>query len=96
MAERFQPAGFCWSVFLCLVLAVLKLTVKAHWSWGESRCRSGQSWATTSCTYRSDWSGFTSLMTARQKKQPPSAKAMVGTVTKSRRWCVLSCSRITC
>ena len=33
MAERFQPAGFCWSVFLCLVLAVLKLTVKAHWSW---------------------------------------------------------------
>ena len=35
MAERFQPAGFCWSVFLCLILAVLQLTVKAHWSWGR-------------------------------------------------------------
>ena len=35
MAERLQPAGFCWSVFLCLVLAVLKLTVKAPWSWGR-------------------------------------------------------------
>jgi len=27
MAERFQAAGLCWSVLLCLVLAVLKLTV---------------------------------------------------------------------
>ena len=35
MAERFQAAGLCWSVFLCLILAVLKLTVKAHWSWGR-------------------------------------------------------------
>ena len=35
MAERFQAAGLCWSVFLCLTLAVLKLTVKAHWSWGR-------------------------------------------------------------
>ena len=35
MAERFQAAGLCWSVFLCLILAVLKLTVKADWSWGR-------------------------------------------------------------
>ena len=33
MAALFQPAGFCCSGFLCLVLAVLKLTVERHWSW---------------------------------------------------------------
>ena len=33
MAEPFEPAGFYWSGFLCLVLAVLKLTGEAHWSW---------------------------------------------------------------
>ena len=63
MAERFQPAGFCWSVFLCLVLAVLKLTVKAHWSWGRA---SLPIWAVLGHNIlykRSDLSGFTSLMT---------------------------------
>ena len=29
----FEPAGFCWAGLLCLVLAVLKLTGEAHWSW---------------------------------------------------------------
>ena len=33
MAEPFEPAGFYWSGFLCLALAVLKLTVEAQWSW---------------------------------------------------------------
>jgi hypothetical protein len=29
----FELAGFCWAGLLCLVLAVLKLTVEGHWSW---------------------------------------------------------------
>jgi len=29
----FEPVGFYWAGFLCLVLAVLKLTGEAHWSW---------------------------------------------------------------
>ena len=33
MAAPLQPAGFYLSGFLCLVLAVLKLTVERHWSW---------------------------------------------------------------
>ena len=33
MRGSFEPAGFCWAGFLCLVLAVLKLTGEAHWSW---------------------------------------------------------------
>jgi hypothetical protein len=33
VAQPVQPAGFYWSGFLCLILAVLKLTVQAHWSW---------------------------------------------------------------
>jgi dienelactone hydrolase len=28
----FEPAGFYWSGFLCLVSAVLQLTVETHWS----------------------------------------------------------------
>ena len=33
MAGSFEPAGFCWAGLLCLVLAVLKLTGEAQWSW---------------------------------------------------------------
>jgi hypothetical protein len=33
VAQSVQPAGFYWSGFLCMILAVLKLTVEAHWSW---------------------------------------------------------------
>ena len=33
MAGSFEPTGFCWAGLLCLVLAVLKLTGEAHWSW---------------------------------------------------------------
>ena len=33
MTGSFEPAGFCWAGLLCLVLAVLKLTGEAHWSW---------------------------------------------------------------
>ena len=29
----FETAGFWWSGVLCLILAVLKLTVEVHWSW---------------------------------------------------------------
>ena len=33
MRGSFEPVGFCWAGLLCLVLAVLKLTGEAHWSW---------------------------------------------------------------
>ena len=33
MRGSFEPAGFCWAGLLCLVLAVLKLTGEAQWSW---------------------------------------------------------------
>ena len=33
MTGSFEPTGFCWAGLLCLVLAVLKLTGEAHWSW---------------------------------------------------------------
>ena len=33
MTGSFEPVGFYWAGFLCLVLAVLKLTGEAHWSW---------------------------------------------------------------
>ena len=31
--QQFQLWGFYWAGFLCLVLAVLKLTVEGQWSW---------------------------------------------------------------
>jgi len=31
--QQFQMLGFYWAGFLCLVLAVLKLTVQGQWSW---------------------------------------------------------------
>lgn len=33
VAQPLEPAGFYWSGLLCLVVAVLKLTLEAHWSW---------------------------------------------------------------
>ena len=33
MAKPLEFAGFWWSGLVCLVLAVLKLTLEAHWSW---------------------------------------------------------------
>jgi hypothetical protein len=33
VAQPIQLAGFYWSGFLCLGLAVLKLTLERHWSW---------------------------------------------------------------
>ena len=33
VAQPIQLTGFYWSGFLCLGLAVLKLTVERHWSW---------------------------------------------------------------
>ena len=33
MAKPLELAGFWWSGLVCLVLAVLKLTVEAQWSW---------------------------------------------------------------
>ena len=33
MTGSFEPVGFYWAGFLCLVLAVLKLTGETHWSW---------------------------------------------------------------
>jgi hypothetical protein len=33
VSRPLQGAGFYWSGFLCLGLAVLKLTMEGHWSW---------------------------------------------------------------
>ena len=33
MAQPLEPAGFYRSGFLCLILAILKLRLEAHWSW---------------------------------------------------------------
>jgi hypothetical protein len=33
LAKPLELAGFWWSGLVCLVLAVLKLTVEAQWSW---------------------------------------------------------------
>ena len=33
MTGSFEPVGFYWAGFLCLVLAVLKLSGEAYWSW---------------------------------------------------------------
>jgi hypothetical protein len=31
--QRIQMLGFYLAEFLCLVIAVLKLTIEGHWSW---------------------------------------------------------------
>jgi hypothetical protein len=31
--QQFQLLGFYWVGFLCLMLAILKLTVQGQWSW---------------------------------------------------------------
>ena len=33
VGSQFQMLGFYWTGFLCLLLAVLKLTIEGHWSW---------------------------------------------------------------
>jgi hypothetical protein len=33
VAQPLEPAGFYRSGFLCLILAILKLRLEAHWSW---------------------------------------------------------------
>jgi hypothetical protein len=33
MGSQFQMLGFYWAGLLCLMLAVLKLTMEGHWSW---------------------------------------------------------------
>ena len=33
MGSQFQMLGFYLAGFLCLILAVLKLTTEGHWSW---------------------------------------------------------------
>ena len=33
MGQQIQTLEFCLAGFLCLVLAVLKLTIEVHWSW---------------------------------------------------------------
>ena len=33
MGSQFQMLGFYLAGFLCLILAVLKLTMEGHWSW---------------------------------------------------------------
>ena len=97
MAQPVQTAGFYWSGFLCLILAVLKLTVQAHWSWWRVLLPLwtvlGHNLLYVTIGFLS---GFISQMTAQQKNQSQSAKGMAVTVTKSRRWFALRCSRITC
>ena len=67
MRGSFEPAGFCWAGFVCLVLAVLKLTGEAHWSWWLVLLPFEVAWATTSCMSPSDLSGFLSLMGPQQQ-----------------------------
>ena len=95
MAKPLELAGFWWSGLVCLVLAVLKLTVEAQWSWWRV---SLPLWAVLGHNILNIIVGFVWLYFAddgAQKKQSRSVQGMVGTVTKSRRWCALSCSRIT-
>ena len=95
MAKPLELAGFWWSGLVCLVLAVLKLTVEAQWSWWRV---SLPLWAVLGHNILNIVVGFVWLyspMTAPQEKQSRSVQGMVGTVTKWRRWCALSCSRIT-
>ena len=95
MAKPLELAGFWLSGLVCVVLAVLKLTVEAQWSWWRV---SLPLWAVLGhnilyIILGFVWLyGFLWLMIVQQSR---SAQGMVGTVTKSRRWCALSCSRIT-
>ena len=85
MAGSFEPAGFCWAGLLCLVLAVLKLTEEAHWSWWRVLMPFWVVLGHNILLSPSDLSGFLSLMGPPQKKQSQSAKDTAGTIIKSRR-----------
>ena len=50
MRQQIQVLGFYLAGFLCLVLAVLKLTIERRWSWCVSSYLYAWSWATTLCT----------------------------------------------
>src|SRR5215469_15516884 len=60
MDQQIWPGGFYVVGFLCLVLAVLKLTIEVHWSWWRVLLPYGSSWATTrymcwSGSFASSW-----------------------------------------
>ena len=95
MAKPLEPAGFWWPGLVCVVLAVLKLTLEAQWSWWRV---SLPLWAVLGHNILYIILGFVWLSLADDSAAEEairSAQGMVGTVTKSRRWCALLCSRIT-
>ena len=96
MTGSFKPAGFCWAGLLCLVTTVLKLTGEAQWSWWRVLL---PLWVFLGHNILYVAIGFVWLtlkVDGERKKPSQSAKDMAGTVTKSRRWCALSCLRIIC
>jgi hypothetical protein len=96
MAERFPPAGLCWFVFLCLTLAVLKLTVKAPWSWGRV---SLPIWAVLGHNILYITIGFVWLYFADDgaaEEATTIRKGQGGHVYQMAALVCLSCSRITC
>jgi len=48
--QQFEMMGFYWAGFLCLVLAVLKLTIEGQWSWWRVLLPFWVVLATTLCT----------------------------------------------
>src|ERR1700745_4155677 len=49
--QPIQLAGFYLAGLLCVVSAVLKLTIEGQWSWWRFCFPSGQCWVTTSYIY---------------------------------------------
>ena len=48
--QQIQVLGFYLAGFICLVLAVLKLTIEGHWSWLRVLIPLWWCWAITLCT----------------------------------------------
>jgi hypothetical protein len=87
VAKPLELAGFWWSGLVCLVLAVLKLTVEAQWSWWRV---SLPLWAVLGHNILNIIVGFVWLYFADDGAPEEAVTirpGMVGTVTKSRRWC---------
>src|SRR5215469_4375170 len=80
---------------VCLVLAVLKLTGEAHWSWWRVLLPFWVVLGHNILYVAIDLSGFLSLITGQRKKQSHSGRDTAGTIIKSRRSCALSYSWIT-
>jgi hypothetical protein len=96
MGQQIQTLGFYLAGFLCLVLAVLKLTIEVHWSWWRVL---SPLWLVLGHNALDVAVGFVWLFsptTAQQEKKSRSAKTIARTVNNWRRYCVSSFSCITC